>query len=137
MEETGKKRWLLILFFMTIGALFVGFIYFTLFGDRDPRYRRLEESASSFKASRAAAPDPLNIRLTRDQAKTVGNLRLVYHGCEDAKVIISVTISELDPEVAYRHRIPLQEARAGVRLGGQPFKVVSAGKSELHLVRAK
>jgi hypothetical protein len=137
MEETGKKRWLLILFFMAIGALFVGFLYFTLFGNRDPRYRRLEESASRFKANRAAIPDPLNIRLTRCQAKTVDNLRLIYNGYEDGKVIISVVIEELDPEVAYRHSIPLQEAKTGIRLGGHSFKVVSAKKSELHLVRAK
>ena len=49
MEETRKRRWLIILFFGLMASLFAGFIYTALTGPRDPRYRRMENAAANYK----------------------------------------------------------------------------------------
>ena len=136
MEETKKRRWLIILFFTVLAVLFSSFIYFGYKGPIDPRYRRrLEETVQQYRKQASAKTDTINVVLSKGQKRQIGNIILSYRGIEKSTLLIDVVILELDPEMTYPHKIPTSKKKQQIRLGGQPIKIVSAGKSSLHLRR--
>jgi hypothetical protein len=134
-EESKKRRWPAILFCISLAALLFGFIYAAIMGPRSyQRYRQLRESAD--RATTVSAPlDNKHIRLDLGVKRPVDGIRLVYRGVEGEKVKIGVIIPDLDPEYEYLHIVPINEAREGMRLGGQAFKLTADGKTALHLER--
>ena len=136
MEETKKRRWLIILFFTVLTVLFSSFIYFGYKGPIDPRYRRrLEETVQQYRKEASAKKDTINVVLSKGQKRQIGNIILGYRGIEKDALLIDVVILELDPQTTYPHKIPTSKKKQEVRLGGQPFKIVSAGKSTIQLRR--
>ena len=136
MEETRKRRWLIILFFTVLTVLFVSFIYFGFKGPIDPRYRRrLEEAVQQYRKQADAKKDTINVVLSKGKTRQIGNIVLGYRGIENDTLLIDVIILELDPEMTYPHKIPSSKKKQEIRLGGQPFKIISAGKSSVHLRR--
>lgn len=140
MEETRKRRWLMILFFGLIASLFVGFIYVALTGPIDPRYRRrLENAAASFRQELNARRqvEPVNIFLPVGERVSVDNNVLVYRGMENNMAVVDVFITALDPQTSYRHRIASSDTGTNIRLGGYHYQIESIGASRLRLKRVK
>lgn len=129
MEETHKNRWLAVSYLALIAVFFIGFIYAAIVGSRDPRDRRLGTTVSHPQSRN----DDVIVILSLGREQKVGRNKLVYHGLENDRIHIAVYIADLDPEVAYHHTITIKDARKGIRLGGQPFVLISAGKSTIHL----
>lgn len=140
MEETRKRRWMMVLFFGLIASLFVGFIYLALTGPRDPRYRRrLEEAAASFKQElKSRKPvDTVNIFLPVGERVRIDNNVVIYRGQENKTALIDVFITDLDPQTPYRHRIARDEIGNEIRLGGHSYRIISIGGKKLRLKRIK
>lgn len=138
MEEAGKRRWLLIGFFLVIGVLFIGFIYAAINGPRSWQHqRRLDDAADRRESRTTPRADETNIVLALGQVRVVGKIKLIYRGREGDRINVDVIIPELDPEMAFHHSIVEDDARKGLLLGGQNFKLVSARTSTLHLYRPK
>ena len=131
MEETHKDRWLGISYIALIVVFFIGFVYAAYVGSKDDRDRRSGKTAARLQSR----TDGVDVFLPLGQERKVGSNKLVYNGFKKGKIHIAVYIAALDPKVAYHHTITLKEARKGIRLGGQPFILISAGKSSLHLKR--
>jgi len=129
MEETHKNRWLVVSYIVLIAFFAIGFIYAAYVGSKDVRNRRLERTAASLQTR----TDGVDIMLSLGRERMVGRNKMVYHGLNEGKIHIAVYIADLDPEVAYHHTITPKDARKGIRLGGQPFVLISAGKSSIHL----
>ena len=133
MEETKKRRLLIISFFTALTVLFTAFIYLGYKGPIDPRYRRrLEETVKQYRKEKAK-PDTVNVILSHGQKKRIGNIILSYRGIEKDALLIDFVILELDPVLTYPHRVSKAGAIQEIRLGGQPFKIISAGKTKIHL----
>ncbi len=131
MEETHKNRWLAVSYIALIAVFVIGFIYAAYVGSRNARDRRLENTGAPLQSR----IDGIDIILLLDREQKVGRNKLVYHGLKKGRIHIAVYIADLDPEVAYHHTITIKDARKGIRLGGQPFVLISAGKSSIHLKR--
>ena len=131
MEETHKDRWLGISYLALIVVLFIGFVYAAYVGSKDERDRRSVNTAARLPSR----TDGVDIFLSLGREQKVGKNKLIYNGLMKGRIHIAVYIAELDPKVAYHHTITIKEARKGIRLGGQPFILISAGKSSIHLKR--
>ena len=136
MEELNRRRWVIVLFFLFIGALLVAFIYAAIVGPHNPYYRSgTSRNGSHLGASEIGASQWRNIQLYKDRVRDLGKVRLIYHGLEGDLVNIGVIIPALDPDVSYDHKIPIQEAKNEVNLGGMRFRVSSIGNAKLRLER--
>jgi hypothetical protein len=131
MEETHKNRWLAVTSIALTAVFGIGLIYAAYVGSRNARHRRLENTGAPLQ-SRA---DGVDIILSLGREQKVGRNKLVYHGLKNGRIHIAVYITDLDPETAYHHTITMEDARKGIRLGGQSFGLISAGKSSIHLTR--
>jgi len=137
MEELNRRRWIIVLFFLFMGALLTAFIYAAIVGPRNPYYRSGGPRSGSSKAT-DAMPRALHagsVQLFKNRIQDLGKIRLVYNGIEDGVISVGVIIPALDPDVSYDHEIPLQEAKNEVRFGDMRFRVTSAGSSKLRMER--
>ena len=139
MEETRKRRFLIILFFGLIASLFAGFIFTTITGPQVPQYRRLEEAAAQHRRDmRNRRPvDTINIFLPVGERVRVDKNMMIYRGVTGKKVLLDVFITELDPQQPYRHVIPKSDAGKLLRLGGHTYKLKSISAARLKLKRVK
>jgi hypothetical protein len=139
MEETRKRRWLIVLFFGLIASLFAGFIYTALTGPRDPRYRRIENAAAGHRREmkRRLPADAVTIILPVGERVRVDKNVMIYRGLENKMAQIDVFITDLDPQTPYRHAVSKSDAETPIRLGGQPFQLESITAAKLKLKRVK
>lgn len=139
MEETQKRRWLIILFFALIASLFAGFIYTALTGSRDPRYRRIENAAAGHRLkARARLPaETAMIFLPVGERVRVGKNVMIYRGLQNKAAQIDVFITDLDPQTPYRHTVSKNDAGTQIRLGGRLFRLQSISAAKLKLKRVK
>jgi hypothetical protein len=138
MEETQKRRWLMVLFFGLIVSLFVGFMYLVFSGSLDKRYQqRLERAAADFKTQlKSRMPvDRINIFLPIGERVRIDNNVAVYQGLDNQTALIDVYISDLDPQTPYRHRIQKTETGKEIRLGGHNYLLQSIAAKKLKLKR--
>jgi len=136
MEETRKRRWLIVLFFSVLASLFIGFIYAAIKGPMDPRYRRrLENAVTQFNQQQQKPPDTVNITLGLNQEIHIGKNKIAFVGLENNILHLELFIMELDPEAGYPQAIPLKTARQGVQLGDYRYILKSAGKTSIRLRR--
>jgi len=141
MREARKRRLTITGFILVISMFFVGFIYSVFFSAREDSYwAHFQQRAKLAKTIESAKRqvdmyDPFTLYL--GEFMSVGKIKLVYRGRADKVLNIGVIINDLDPETEYLHRIPLHQAKEGVRLGGVSFQVLSSGSSKLQLQRKK
>ena len=126
-------------FYITSTLLFVTILAFAFIGPIDPRLRqRMLEHRAALKEPLTAAgtprpADPDNLLLVRGRKVRLEGLRLIFYALENGRVHLAVTVLEMDPQVAYHHRIPLREARRGFRAGGRDFVLLAANRSRIRL----
>jgi hypothetical protein len=134
MDENPHRRWLVIAFFFLIGLLFVGFIHLAIVGPRSMRSRQPPEQPVMDREERPRSqPDKTAVILALGQVTSVGKIKMIYRGRDGDRINIDVIIPELDPEMAYHHAVHETDAKRGLKLGGQDFKLISAGDAKLHL----
>lgn len=136
MEELNKRRWVIVLFFLFVGALLVAFIYAAAVGPQNPYYRSGSSTSSIRTEDSGTRASPIeSVRLYKDRVRDLGSVRLIYHGRKGDVVSIGVIIPALDPDVSYTHDISMQEAKEEIILGGMHFRVSSARDHTLRLER--
>lgn len=132
MENIRGQRWLVIGFFVLIGALFVWFAIFLAMGWTDPFYNRWlsQHKVPSYEDS----PHRLGeMVLLKNQQQIAGTLKLTYRGKTSGAILLDVVLLQLDPTYAYHRHIPITEAMEGFWLSGSRFKVVSASNDRLRI----
>ena len=75
--------------------------------------------------------------LSRGQTVTVGKIKLTYQGIAGNQIFLDVTWLELDPGYAYRRDIDIHAAEKGFWMAQTYFRMVSAGRSVLQIVRVQ
>jgi len=118
--------------FLMAGLLIsiTGLFYFML-GPKDPAYdwrrTRVGETAD------AVVGIGDRIVLHKDQDVMLPKLKLVYRGLENDRLLVEVTLLEMDPDYAYPHRIDPDRTPTGIRLGGRVFRLESWSRSHIRL----
>jgi hypothetical protein len=137
MAAIQNKRWLVVLFFISLGLLLAAFIYAAVVGPRGYQQRSFKQRYGLGKSQRpqAAPADQERCQLFLNRKLPVGKILLTYRGMEDKRIKIDVIIPALDPKATYLHEVRIKDARQGIRLGGERFKLVSAAKSKIQLER--
>ena len=134
MEESGKKKLKAILLFILMGGFVFAIFYSAYHPAMNPRTFNPAKPAPPVQKKKIENPIKDNrITLTLGKPVTVWKRKLVYRGIEEDRIHIAVYILELDPEVPYHHRIPIDEAEAGINLAGKSFDLVSYGKRSVEL----
>jgi hypothetical protein len=127
---------MIALFWLAVCGLFGYFIYFLVTEGTDPTYQRLYTRSVTNTAKPINSPDDTNFLLPKDRTQTIGNLKITYRGTRDQMIILDFVLLDLDPQYAYRRRIPQDEARRGFYLSAHHFVVDSVNQHSLRLIRA-
>ena len=132
MENIHGQRWLVIGFFLLVGALFVWFAIFLAMDWTDPFYNRW--LGNHHIQSYEDRPHELGeIVLLKNQQQIAGTLKLTYRGKAAGAILLDVVLLQLDPTYTYHRQIRITEAREGFWLSGSWFRVVSAGNDRLRI----
>ena len=118
-----------LVFFCSCGLFIAYCIHYLV--TLEPDLTRVAAAAPSVAAQQAGAPD--QYVLVKGHPSAMGNLNIRYIGLEDDIILIDVTIMDLDPNYAYRHRISRDAAQNGFRIAGKAFKLLSVRDSVLKL----
>lgn len=138
MDETSKRRLKGILLFCVLGLLLIGIFYGAYHGPWDPRLRSYVHEGPPKATVSKPMPPPVpvqdgTITLRRGRRVTFGKRTFIYQGAKDKQIRLAVYVLDLDPQVAYHHRIPLQEAKRGFRVAGHSYHLISQSRSSLRL----
>jgi hypothetical protein len=143
MSTIRGSRGVAILFFTMVIALFGYFIYFLVTGNTDPAYywqqpanREPVPLRTSDPTSKSVAA-ALNNRLIllRNEAQTIGKLRITYLGIADKRLLFDVNLLDLDPNFAYRYAIPLAQSKKRFRIAENYFQAKATSNSKVRLVQ--
>jgi hypothetical protein len=150
MATIRGSRGVAILFFTVVIALFSWFIYFLAVGNTDPAYywrqsaarqsaarqsAFLQPTASDVSTSTSTDAKDTRLLLLRNQAQTVGKLKITYLGMAERNLLFDVYILDLDPSFAYRYIIPLSQAKKHFRITDQYFQAHATSNSKIRLTR--
>jgi hypothetical protein len=134
-----------ILFFTLVIALFSWFIYFLAVGNTDPAYywRRsahrqptpLQPAAPGVDTAAQAGARETRLLLLRNEAQTVGKLKITYLGMVDKHLRFDVHILDLDPSFAYRYTIPLEQAKKRFRITDHFFQAHATSNNRIRLTQ--
>ena len=137
MQKTIGHKWLLIIFLLVTGTAFVAMVYHFIAAIRtpDPQWQTAAAALSGEKQNQVPLKTDrvqyMNIR--RDQAKSIGNIRIAYKGLADDHVMIDLTVLPLDPQTTYRYYIPVNTAKKGFTLFEQHLTLVTARKGRIRI----
>ncbi|CAB5111987.1 hypothetical protein D3OALGA1CA_2080 [Olavius algarvensis associated proteobacterium Delta 3] len=134
MEEWSQNRYLRIFVLVVMAGIVFGVFYRAYNWPAGQSMRPPDGTYKDASPKKTLSPIKNNtLTLLRGRPVTVWKKKLVYHGLESDRIHIAVYILELDPEVPYHHRIPVRDAKKGIRLGGQAFDLVGYGKNRIQL----
>lgn len=132
MSESKQPKWGTLLFFLPTSLVMAYFVfYLATFNGTDAH----AQSFSQSKTNTYKAPNPAKFTLTKGQTTTLERMELTYQGLESEKVVIDITLLDLDPNYAYRRVIPRHSSK--IRLAQKNFRILSATASRLKIIRIK
>lgn len=129
MRNLKLHRYLTVVFFLGCGLFVTYCVYYLVNPPSSPHSAPAITASAKVQKAKTSA----DCVFVRGQANAVDNLELRYVGLEKDIILIDVTIVDLDPEYAYRHRIPKKSARNGFQVAGKSFKLLSVNDSVLKL----
>ena len=135
MNPLDNRQWPTVVFLSTCGLFLVGCIWYLAAGVMNPEYYWSTTGPSVAASSGTMSHDRSRILLTKHQAVQLGDTRIVYRGVRSGDLILDLYILQLDPHYGYSHRIDVQQARKGFRLGSHHFQVLAASDAKLSLKR--
>lgn len=143
MATIRGNRAVAALFFTMVIALFGYFIYFLVMGNTDPAYYWQQPASGQRVPLQPDAPSSKSIAtavnnrliLLRNEAQTIGKLRVTYLGIADKRLLFDVNILDLDPNFAYRYVIPMAQSKERFRMAETYFQAQATSKSKVRLVQ--
>lgn len=135
MDKERTNKWLAVGIFLPSALIFAYFIhYLAIFLLNPPP----TQNGGAQIQSTLVRPGPSDkVVLAKGQLVSLGNVHLVYRGLDSDAIVLDVTLQAMDPEYAYRRRITKQMARQGFHVDQQRYKLVSASKSRLKIIRCQ
>ncbi len=98
--------------------------------------------SSGIRAANAQTPDlhadtQNKLILSKGEAQAVGRITMTYQGLKTGHIVINITPVHIDSGYAYRRDIPINTAEKGFWLAQQYYKLISAGRSKLEIIRIR
>lgn len=85
-----------------------------------------------------ADPKKEKISLSRGDAKTIENIKIVYRGpANRSQFRLDVFVMDFDSEMPFYHTLDIHQAKKGFRLAGKDFQLISARKHRMLFWRHK
>ena len=99
-------------------------------------------SPNGIRAANAQTPElpwdgENKVVLSRGEAQPVGQVIMTYQGLKTGHIVINITPVHTGSGYAYRRDISINTAEKGFWLARQYFKLVSAGRSKLEIIRIR
>lgn len=143
MATIRGTRAIAALFFTMVIALFGYFIYFLVMGNTDPAYYWQQTVSREHTPLQPHAPSSKSIAtamnnrliLLRNEAQTIGKLKVTYLGIADKRLLFDVKLLDLDPNFAYHYAIPLAQSKKRFRMAENYFQAQATSKSKVRLVQ--
>jgi len=134
-NNNNRRRWPTRLFFISATALGLYLGWLVLGRAPDPRYQRYFSGAARMEmpADAGSFVRKNMLYLFPDSPLAFEDIRLVYRGCEDGKLLLDLFLLDLDPEYAYLQRVAIPQAEKGVRLGKRTYVLHEANRRNARL----
>mgnify|MGYP000055993844 CR=1 FL=1 len=132
MNDNVSSKWLNFCFFSITGFCFVSLVYYLVTFTPDPANKfGVATATAGTSVPQSTAPD--SIYLKRGKMQSIDGLQITYRGIEAGALLIDVTLIDLDPDYAYRRRIPRNTALQGFQMASRHFKLLSINRFGLKL----
>ena len=130
-NDKHKIGWPARIFLMAGLLISITGLFYFMLGPKDPAYDWRRPGARQSHDALVGIGD--RIVLPKDQGIMLPKLKLVYRGMEKDRLLVEVTLLEMDPDVAYLHRINPKGSGSEIKLGGRAFHLDSWSRSRIHL----
>ncbi|CAB5114862.1 hypothetical protein D3OALGA1CA_4596 [Olavius algarvensis associated proteobacterium Delta 3] len=130
-NDEHKMGWPARIFLMAGLLISITGLFYFMFGPKDPAYDWRRPGTRRSHDALVGIGD--RIVLPKDQGVMLPKLKLVYRGLEKNRLLVEVTLLEMDPDVAYLHRIDPNRSASEIKLGGRAFRLDSWRRSRVRL----
>ncbi len=135
MTSSEKTNWFTpLLIIGVLATLFVGLYYFSTNASKSGQTQMRKEFDFSGRPTQPIVHKN-QIILPLNQKKIVGKNGLTFKGIENKTIFLDLFVLEMDPEQAYRKRIPKKEAKKLIILGESKYRLISVNGNNLILKR--
>jgi hypothetical protein len=135
-ENVRYQRWLAISFFLVCSLVLAYFVYLILSGPTDYIHSNWLAGPRPALQNHAQESHVLGkggMVLVKDRPIRLGEVQLTYRGVRAGLLAIDIVMLDLDPQYVYHRRIALAEARQGLQVAYQRFRIVHASGRQLTL----
>ena len=130
-NDEHKMGWPARIFLLAGLLISISGLFYFMFGPKDPAYDWRRPEARPSHDALVGIGD--RIVLSKDQWIMLPQLKLAYRGMEKDRLLVEVTLMEMDPDVAYLHRIDPKRSDLEIQLGGRGFHLDSWSRSRIRL----
>ena len=132
MDPVRMNKWAAFWFFLPSSLALAYFVfYLTTFTPQDAK----AVTAKGTRSFQIVPASPERVVLSKGLPRKVDGITLTYLGIEADAVVIDVTILALDPDYAYRRKIPRDIAESGFQIAQQGYRLVSARDARLTMIK--
>ena len=128
-NDEHKMGWPARIFLMAGLLISIAGLFYFMLGPKDPAYDWRRTGTQQTNDALVGIGD--RIVLPKDQGVMLPKLKLVYRGLKNDRLLIEVTLLEMDPDVAYLHRIDPKRSDSELKLGGRAFHLDSWSRSRV------
>jgi hypothetical protein len=129
MERSVNYKWVVILFFGIVGAMFMASVFYLTMGriPTDTFFGRRMELPNWDQTVVDRSPSKFILELNK--GKKIGNRVFFFKGIEEGYFLLDVIIPELDTQYSYPMKISVKKAKKGFVVADDTLKLTSLGSS--------
>ncbi len=135
MEETHGYRWLILVFFSTVGIAFMIMIFYLVLGSSDPDFYWKSRNQLDASSDSIQVISKQHYIISRNQQIHIDKLKIIYLGLIDEHIHLDVINTDVDSTYAYPYTISLRSAKQGFRLSDYRFMLVTGSKSKIKITK--
>ncbi|MBT8333551.1 MAG: hypothetical protein KJP19_03895 [Deltaproteobacteria bacterium] len=131
-SENRRKYWAIFFVLVTLAIPFV-MIYYVSTDTYKDRYREWRKRSDEINRTVRSSVNADQVVLAKDEKLKVGRTYLEFKGFEKKTIFLNLYLIDLDSLQAYPKTFLKKEAKRGITLGGNKYKLLAVNKRFLSL----
>jgi hypothetical protein len=133
MSTENRRKYFAIFFVFVILAIPFAMIYYVSTDTYKERYRNWRKRSDEINRTVRSTVSSDQVVLSKDEKIKVGRTYLEFTGFEDRTIFLNLYLLDLDSQQAYPKKFSKKEAKKGITIGGNKFKLIAVNKRFLSL----
>jgi len=133
MSSDNRRKFLAIFFVLVILAIPFAMIYYVSTDTYKERYRNWRKRSDEINRTVHSTLKADQVVLSKDEKLKVGRTCLEFKGLEKKTIFLNLYLLDLDSQQAYPKTFLKKEAKKGITIGGNKYKLIAVNKRFLSL----